>query len=235
MPYCVNCGVELNSDAKRCPLCGVRVVLPPSLRGNSDTSTQPRKRDIAESVFDKGLWIQVTSTLMVIPALLSVVVNVLSGTGLSWSLYVVAALGAVWVWCISPFLFRRNIVPLWIAIDSVALLGLLAVVNALSPRPGWFVPLALPISASLSVLVLMLVVLTKRRVLRELHIVAAVLLSLGLFCLIVEGAVDLYLTQVLRPQWSLIVLTVCAPLAVVAMLLQRRHAVVEDMKMWLRM
>jgi len=81
----------------------------------------------------------------------------------------------------------------------------------------------------------MLVVLTKRRVLRELHIVAAGLLSLGLFCLIVEGAVDLYLTQVLRPQWSLIVLAVCAPLAVVAMLLQRRRAVVEDMKMWLRM
>lgn len=235
MPYCVNCGVELSSDAKRCPLCDVRVVLPPSLRGNSNASAQPRKHDIAESVFDKGLWIQVVSVLMVIPALLSVVINALSGTELSWSLYVVAALGAVWVWCVSPFLFPRNIVPLWIAIDSVALLGLLAVINALSPRPGWFVPLALPISASLSMLVLTLVVLTQRRVLRELHIVAAVLLSLALFCLIVEGTVDLYLTQMLRPQWSLIVLVVCTPLAVVAMLLQRRRAVVEDMKMWLQM
>ncbi len=235
MPYCVNCGVELSSDAKRCPLCDVRVVLPPSLRGNSDASTQPRKHDIAESVFDKRLWIQVISALMVIPALLSLLLNALSGTGLSWSLYVATGLGAVWVWCVSPFLFRRNIVPLWIAIDSVALLGLLAVVNALSPRPGWFVPLALPISMSLSILTVLMVALTRRRILRELHILAAVLLSLGLFCVIVEGTVDLYLRHVLRLQWSLIVLVVCVPLAVVAMLLQRRRAVVEDMRMWFRM
>ena len=235
MPYCVNCGVELTNGAKRCPLCGVRVVLPPSLRSNAARVPRPQQQDIAEGTFRKSLWIHVVSVLMAIPALICVVINAAFGEGLTWSLYVVAGLGTVWVWCISPFLYHRNIVPLWIATDAAALIGLLYVIDALSPSPGWFAPLALPIALTQSVLTLLIVTFARRRILRDLHIVAATLLALGGLCVVVEGAVDLYLTQVLRLQWSLLVLVLCAPLAIVAILLQRRSAFVEDMKIWLRM
>lgn len=235
MPYCVNCGVELNNAAKRCPLCGVRVVLPPSLRSNTARVPRPQQRDVAEGAFNKSLWIQVVSVLMAMPALVCVVINAASGEGLSWSLYVVAGLGTVWVWCISPFLYHRNIVPLWITTDALALIGLLYVIDALSPSPGWFTPLALPIALTHSVFTLLIVTLARRRILRELHIVAATLLALCVLGVVVESAVDLYLTQPLRLQWSLLVLVLCAPLAVVAILLQRRTAFVEAMRIWLRM
>ncbi|MGC9468364.1 MAG: DUF6320 domain-containing protein [Anaerolineae bacterium] len=235
MPYCVNCGVELKSDAKECPLCHVRVVLPAELREPTVDSAPPQQRDVVTGDFNKYLWIQVISALMAIPALLSLVVNAVFGDGLTWSLYVVASLATVWVWCISPFLYRRNIVPLWIVIDAAALLGLLYVVNALPPASNWFLPLALPIITCLTLLVLVIVELIRRGVLRELHIVAAALVAIAVLCIVIEGAVDLYLTGALRLQWSLLVLVSSLPLALVATMLQRHRPVVEGMKMWLRM
>ncbi len=235
MPYCVNCGVELSNTARRCPLCDTEVVLPAGLRSPAANGSLPQQRDVAVSAFDKRLWIQVVSIVMVIPALISVVLDAISGDGLTWSLYVAASLGAVWVWCVSPFLYRRNIVPLWIALDTAALLGLLYVVNGLPPSGGWFVPLALPISLGLGLLTLLVVGLARNRILRELHIVAATLMSISAFCMLVEAVVDLYLTGALRFQWSLLVLASCVPLALIAVVLQRRRPIVEGMKMWLRM
>jgi hypothetical protein len=235
MPYCVNCGVELTNTAKRCPLCGVEVVLPAALRGPDTTSGLPQQQDLAVSTFDRNLWIQVVSVLMFIPALVSLVIDGVFGEGFTWSLYVAASLGTVWVWCVSPFLYRRNIVPLWISTDAVAMLGLLYVIDAISHTGAWFLSLAAPITLSSSVLTLLIVELARRKVLRELHIVAAVLIALGAFCIVVEGAVDLYVNQALKLQWSLLVLACCIPLAVVAVLLQRRRGIVESMKMWFRM
>jgi len=237
MPYCVNCGVELNSSTKRCPLCGVEVVLPAALLepATRSSSSLPQQRDAVASAFDKKLWIQVVSMLLAIPALTCVVINAVFGEGITWSLYVVASLATAWVWCVSPFLFRRNIVPLWIAIDATAFLGLLYVIDHLWSTGGWFLPLALPITLCLDSLLLLVVMLARRRVIRGLHVVAAALIAFGLFCMVVEGAVDLYVTNALTLQWSLLVLVSCSSLALIATLLQRRRGFVEGMKFWLRM
>jgi hypothetical protein len=251
MPYCVRCGVELGDDAARCPLCDTRVVLPPELEetekantqelastarsaGRRGTASKPQQRDVASDTFDKKLWIQVVSALMAIPALISMVFNAAFGDGLTWSLYVVATLGAVWIWCVSPFLYRRNIVPLWIAIDELALLGLLYVIDALPPESNWFMPLALPITVCLALLTVSIVMLARRHMLRELHIVAATLIALSVLCIVVEVSVDRYLTGEINLQWSLLVTATGIPLAVVASMLQRRRAIVEGMKFWFR-
>jgi hypothetical protein len=194
----VNCGVELNSSAKRCPLCDVEVVLPAALLEPATGSSLPQQRDTVASAFDKKLWIQVVSVLMAIPALMCVVINAVFGKGITWSLYVVASLGTAWVWCVSPFLYR-------------------------------------PITLCLDGLLLLVVVLTRGGVLRELHVVAAALMAFGVFCMVVEGAVDLYVTNALTLQWSLLVLVSCSSLALIATLLQRRRGIVEGMKFWLRM
>ncbi len=55
-----------------------------------------------------------------------------------------------------PLLYHRNIVPLWIATDAAALIGLLYVIDALSPRRV-VCALALPIALTQSVLTLLIV------------------------------------------------------------------------------
>ena len=235
MPYCVRCGVELADGAASCPLCGVEVVLPKTLRKPASGSPRPQLRDVVATEFDRKLWIQVVSALMAIPALGCVVIDAVSGDGLTWSLYVVASLTAVWICSVSPFLYRRNVVPLWITIDAAALLGLLYVINALPPASDWFQPLALPIVLTLFLLVLLIIGFSRRGILRELHKATAASIALAAFCIAIESAVDLYLTDAVRLDWSLIVLVLCVPLAVIAEILQRRRGIVEGMKAWLRM
>ncbi len=234
MPYCVICGVELQAGAKECPLCRTEVVLPPGFDPQV-ADPGPQRWDVVESAFDKRIWIQVVSVLMAIPALISVVFNVVFGEGLTWSPYVVASLATVWVWCVSPFLYRRNIVPLWIATDALALLGLLYVVSVLPPASDWVVPLAVPITLCLTALVLVIVMLARGRVLRKLQLMAAALIAVSVLCVVIEASVDRYLMGSVRLQWSLLVAVTCTPLAVVAALLQRHRAVVDSMKFWLRM
>jgi hypothetical protein len=212
----------------------VEVVLPEHLRERGASSPLPEQRHIVEKPFDKNLWIQVISLLVAIPAVLSLVVNAVLSEELSWSLYVIASLATAWVWCVSPFLFRRNIVLLWFPIDTAALLGLLYVIDVLTPTSDWFLPLALPITLTLAGLTLAIVMLTRRRLRRRLHILAAALLAVGLFCMVVESAVDLYLDGALKLQWSLIVLASCASLALIALMLHRRRTIVEGMKFWFR-
>ena len=235
MPYCVRCGVELADGTESCPLCGVEVVLPRTLRRAAGSSPRPQLRDVVATEFDRKLWIQVVSALMAIPALGCVVVNAVFGDGLDWSLYVVTSLAAVWIWSVSPFLYRRNVVPLWITIDAVALLGLLHTIDALPPDSDWFQPLALPIVLTLFLLVLLIIGFSRRGILRELHKVTAALVALAVFCIAIESAVDLYLTDAVNLDWSLIVVVLCVPLAIIAEILQRRHGIVEGMKAWLRM
>jgi hypothetical protein len=234
MPYCVNCGVELKADAKRCPLCHVEVILPDHLREDDKNLSLPQQRHIVEKPFDKNLWIQVISVLVAIPALISLVVNAVLNEALTWSRFVVASLATAWVWCISPFLWRRNIVPLWVTMDAAALLGLLYAIDALTPTSAWFLPLALPITLSLELLFLLVITLARRYLHSKLRIGAAALMAVGIFCLLVEGTVDLYLTGAIMLQWSLIVLVSCTSLALIAVMLYRRRNIVEGMKAWFR-
>jgi hypothetical protein len=59
-------------------------------------------------------------------------------------------------------------------------------------------------------------------------------MAVGIFCLLVEGTVDLYLTGAIMLQWSLIVLVSCTSLALIAVMLYRRRNIVEGMKAWFR-
>ena len=122
-----------------------------------------------------------------------------------------------------------------IALDEIALLSLLYLISVLPPTSDWFLPLAVPITLCLTVATLLIVTLIRRGILRELHIVAAALIAVSILCIAVESAVDHYLSGTFTPQWSLLVAATCTPLAVVALMLQRRRAIVEGMKFWFRM
>ena len=45
MSYCVNCGVELNSNEKRCPLCSTPVINPNIDNKQMDLPPYPPKSD----------------------------------------------------------------------------------------------------------------------------------------------------------------------------------------------
>lgn len=235
MPYCVNCGVKLSPQIKNCPLCGVEVLHPGQPVPPVFPASQPLREQIPQDTFDKHLWINLISVILVAPAAITVVIDWIFGGEISWSRYVAASLIVVWVWCVSPFLFSRNIVPLWITLDAAALLGFLYYVERISSLKSWFLGLALPITIGLTSLLLALIFLIRRNILRQLHKAAALFFAVGTFSLFLEFFIDRYVDNQYHPGWSLLIFISCTAFTLIAIVLQRRKYIVEEIKFWLRM
>jgi len=226
--------VKLNKNVKRCPLCSVEVINPADPIKYTGPKKQSQQRETPENTFDKTLWIKIVSIILAAPALFSITIDSAFGNTLTWSLYAAASLGVAWVWLVSPFLFQRNIAQRWIIIDAIALLGFLYLIEYLSASHGWFFPLALPITLFFTVLLLVQVILIRKIILRELHITASLFTSAGLFCVFLNGVINLYTLKIFHLGWSLLVLIPCIAFALIAVVLQRRRWIVDELKFWFR-
>lgn len=232
MPYCIQCGVQLKDIAKQCPLCGTAVVT--SSRADLERNENPPARDILEPDFDKDLWVKLVSIITVAPALLTAVIDYFLGNGIDWSIYVMSALGLVWVWCVSPFAFRRNIFPLWFAIDTAALAAFLLLVQHLSKTGPWFYPLALPLTLCVAALIFTIVTLFKRRIIHQLQKPAVIFLFTAILCLLIELIVDIFGKRRYWPEWSILVAIPLMTIAIILLILQKRPWIVEELRHWFR-
>jgi len=234
MPYCVLCGVRLKDSNNRCPLCGTPVILPDQYSGKAGNNELPLKRDEPRESFDRDLWVKLVSIILAVPILLTLAIDYFVGTGISWSIYVLTALALVWVWCVSPFLVRRNIFPLWFALDTAALSGFLFFIERLSNTGNWFIPLAFPLLIFTSASIFSIVFLFRKKIIRQLQKPAILLLIIGLLCLFIELIVDRYKYDQYQPGWSFLVAIPCSAFAVILLILQRRQWIVEELKYWFR-
>ncbi|MDO9546121.1 MAG: DUF6320 domain-containing protein [Pelolinea sp.] len=232
MSYCVNCGVKLNHNVSSCPLCGVEIINPADPIDQTAEKIFPQSRDVHKDSFDKSLWIKMVTTVLGLPMLLSITINTIFGNGLNWSLYVTGTLGIIWVWLVSPFLFKRSFMARSVVIDAVFLLGFLYLIEYLSHSQGWFFSLAFPIIGTFTILLLIIVILIKRKILKELHIVASIFLGIGIFCVILNGIINFHALRMLKLDWSLLVLIPFTAFALIAALLQQRRWIVEELKHW---
>lgn len=234
MSYCVKCGVKLKEAANKCPLCETPVILAVEKTEPAELDVQPSRFDEPLNTFDKDLWLKLISVLTAAPALLTLSIDYFFGNGISWSVYVLFALTLVWVWCVSPFLFQRNIFPLWFAIDAAALIGFLYMIEITSQTGNWFLPLALPLALSFSIMVFSTVKLFRGKIIRQLRKPAILFFQTSLLCLLIEIVVDYYKNNQYQPGWSFLVAIPCIAFAVILLVLQRRQWIVEEIKHWFR-
>ena len=234
MPYCVNCGVKLKDNPQACPLCGTLVVLPGESAQPSDCGGFPTRRENPNREFDRDLWLKLITVVTAAPALLMVSIDYLVGNGIDWSFYILFALALVWVWCVSPFLFKRNRFTLWLTIDTIVLIFFMSLVERTSKTGEWALPLATPIALTVSAIVFTLVNTFRRKIVRQLQKPALLFLMLALLCLIIELAVDFYRAGSYRPGWSILVAIPLIAFAVILLILQRRQWIVEELRHWFR-
>jgi hypothetical protein len=234
MPYCVNCGVKLNNNPKACPLCGTPVFLPTQSGQPSDCAGFPTRRDDPDREFDRDLWLKLVSVVTAAPALLMVFIDYLAGNGIDWSLYILFSLVLVWVWCASPFFFKRNRFTFWLVIDALALILFMFMVERTSHTGNWALPLATPITLAVSAIVFTLVNTFRRKLVRQLQKPALIFVMAALLCMIIELAVDLYRAGIYRPGWSILTAIPLIAFAAILLILQRRQWIVEELRHWFR-
>lgn len=228
MPYCVNCGVKLDTNAETCPLCHTPVWHPED-HTPAEAPYFPTKPAVVEPVSRRVLG-AVLSSMLASVAICCGVINLIFPTPHSWSLFVIGAAILLWIWFVLPLFAPRIPISLRLTMD-VAVIGVyLLLVAAGENGWSWFKALVLPILAVACVDVFLLSFLLRGG--RRSILTTAVLSigAVGLFALGVEFFLDLYLRGHWQPTWSLIVIVICVGLIIPLVIIRRVPSLREEVR-----
>ena len=144
MSYCVHCGVKLASYEKKCPLCGTPVIDP----NKNKTEDLPRYVDKIE-MNDKNLnrhFVTVLlTTVLAIPALVVILIDLAINHGLSWSLLVCGGEICLWFVFVYPFRYYQKHRFMYAIIDAVAFIAYVFLIALMTNGINWYLQIALPI------------------------------------------------------------------------------------------
>ena len=131
MSYCVQCGVKLSDYHKKCPLCNTEVLNPnkPLVRANSDYPDY----HVEDAKEKKTIKHYVTGIILSLQAFVYsavvLLIDWLTGDGITWSLIPVISLALAWFGVAMPFMKRKNTFFRLYTYDSIAVIIYILLLN----------------------------------------------------------------------------------------------------------
>ena len=117
MSYCVNCGVELDASATKCPLCDTPVYNPKAPEPSTQPSPFPKEKGQVEVVKRKDLGVLLT-VIVLATAVTCGLLNALVFRSSLWSLAVIGVFLVLWVIMIPVVIYTACL-----SVDSVRRCG----------------------------------------------------------------------------------------------------------------
>lgn len=223
MSYCVNCGVELDASATKCPLCDTPVYNPKAPEPATQPSPFPKEKGQVEVVKRKDLGVLLT-VIVLATAVTCGLLNALVFQGNLWSLAVIGVFLVLWVIMIPVVIYSRQPIYLSILLDGVAVVVYLYLLTYLTGHNDWFYGLGLPIVLLVTVVVEAVTLCIRRLPMSFLTGALYLISGIAVLCVGLELLIDRYLRQEIMLGWSAIVLTVCVIVDItIATLLSRRR------------
>lgn len=220
MSYCVNCGVELDATAERCPLCRTPVRNPNQAVDRDSPPPFPTERGEVP-LASRGELAVLISAMLGSVAICCGFLNLFLRAERLWSLYVIGAAAVLWFFITPPLLWRKMPLPLAAALDTGAV-GLYVLLIAWEMDGlDWYFHLALPIVALLGLLLLVLAFLFQKGRRSTLTTISLVIGFAGIFIAGVELFGDFYFYGAWQPSWSLVVLAVTGALEIPLLVVRR--------------
>ncbi len=186
MAYCVHCGVKLADSEKKCPLCRTPVYDPAEPERPDAPKPYPVRTPEQELRRSKRFLLMLTVLMLLVPAALCLVIDLLVSGGVTWSGYASGALMMLFVSAAVPLAVTRYQVYFAIAASFLSLNGYLFLVERLSGSDRWFFPIALPALALGAGIVTLIAMLWRRGWLNVLTLIAAAFAGAALECLAIE-------------------------------------------------
>lgn len=211
MSYCVNCGVELDKTAKKCALCGVVVINPAQPQDTESSAPYPVPAEQL-STLERRYTAQILSIALGLQAVVCIIVNLFYFNSNPWSAYPVGAFMLVFTMVALPLMMKKPFL-LFIALDGIAILVYLFMIERLSHGSGWFVDIAVPTVVYLFMALTAIYLYIRRRNPGKLRITAAAAFALGLLTVCIDASVRMYIYRSPGCSWSLIVLPCFSALA----------------------
>ncbi|MEG1651556.1 MAG: DUF6320 domain-containing protein, partial [Oscillospiraceae bacterium] len=215
---------------KRCPLCHTEVINPSKPEHRVREYPYPKRVETLSRQIDKRFLVWIAGMIMLIPTIVTLFCDLVSGGGISWSLYVAGSMAVLFTWIFVPMLFKKQIVWLNLLFDIIATAGYVGLICLLL-KGDWFWSLGLPIILASGSIVLLLAVLFNYESTKGILIRAAfVLFGIGLLSFIIDLLVSLYIGNSIVPNWSGYVFTPCFILAIIALILRKRKNFKEEIR-----
>lgn len=233
MSYCVNCGVELRDSEKKCPLCNTVVINPNQLYNANSEPAYPKRTEAIISDENRKATFLLATAILLLPAVICGVVDYALSGGISWSFYVGGGTATLWVLMVVPFALKSHVEFKSLALDIAALLLFLYYVERVSlPKPAksWYMPLAVPVVLVTGAAVLFVILLLRYSKLCKLQLMAAFLALAAGLLIAFEIITDLYLTETVKLEWSLIGLAGGGSLAIICLLVNRKRRLKDSLK-----
>lgn len=213
MPYCSQCGVEVHPNTENCPLC--EAPIQKLFEDKHPERNYPEEAAASSPLPPLSLREKlriargISVIVFLIPILFSTTIDFFINRGISWSAYVISSLVGVLLITLSALFLpkRSGLVNMLTHLIALAVCCMLNVLTGF--HYPWSLQLALPI-LSTSWLITQGIIKVARQ--RKGHLLAAaILLGLGLLCLVVDMVINLMAGQSPLLGWSLIVISALIP------------------------
>jgi len=212
MTLCVNCGVELDSGLKICPLCG-RDPENKSEQEHISNNYPSGILQLQRKENKKYFW-ELSGILAFSGIAVCTILDLITGKGLSWSLFSDVSLLAAWI-ILSLYLFVYKRTLTIVTLQMLTILAALFFIDVIDTSSEWFFPVGLPVTITAFIAAGSVIILYKAAHLKGLNIIATAFIALSGFCIIAEMMLDKYLNGVVDMHWSLIVAVSILPVALV--------------------
>ncbi len=186
MAYCVHCGVKLGDGEKRCPLCQTPVYDPAEPERHAAPKSYPVRTPEQELKRSKRFLLMLAALMLLAPAGLCLVIDLLVTGGVTWSGYASGALIMLFLSVSIPLAVPRYHTYFAIGASFLCLNGYLFLVERLSSSGRWFFPIALPSIALGAAIITLITVLWRRGWLNKLTLLAVSFAGCALECLAIE-------------------------------------------------
>ena len=223
MSYCVNCGVELDSSLKSCPLCNTPVINPKELKKEETSSPYPQEKGQVEAVKRKDLGILI-SVVLSATAVSCALLNWLVFDSSLWSLLIIGICIILFVLAIPAVIYTKLPIYLSLLLDGIAIGAYLYMITFLTPDSAWFWQLAVPIVVLSTALIELFTLLVRKLPASIISTALYVFAEAAILCVGIELFIDRFLEKPLRLSWSAVVLTACGiiVIALITLLSVRR-------------
>ncbi|MDT8401229.1 MAG: hypothetical protein RQ743_06010 [Bacteroidales bacterium] len=205
---CPNCGVILDEGLDLCPLCRSK----PEAEKNEKSELYPSDiLHLSEKKSRIYTW-ELSAIIAFSANLICIIVDMVIGKGLGWSLYAVTSITGLWLFITSfTYLLKR---PALLGTSLLVItLSMLIIFDLLAPPVSWFVEIGLPLSLSFWVLFALFLFILRRVKLRGFNVLAIVFVELSVFCIFIDIFSDLALRDKIFIDWSAIAAATLVPLA----------------------
>lgn len=218
MKYCSKCNISVNTDTQKCPLCSMMLSngkeqeqageisegMKTEISGESSKYPKPEMGPLKRYNFVFRLLLFIS----VVISSTSLLINLMTYSGVLWSLYIIGTLLYLWITVAHP-LFVKGKIGQIIVITAISTSIYLYSLELATRTKGWGLSYAIPFLFIAATLLITFIILLRRLKWREYSTYQTIMVMLGflpvIFC--ITGLVSPIWPSVLSAFYSFLTLT----------------------------